>query len=202
MLQRTNASCAAAAVNSVLAAAGRAPASRGHCGSTEFDNLISSDVLSMDEFGGAVFVSSAVAVVGSRLHDGGHNAGSAYVFEFDGRTWIQVAKLASSDVLAYDNFGISVAIDGAVALVGATLRGPTNRGEAYVSCKPQNGWSDTTETAKLTASDAAEQDRFATATAKCCTTGGEPQKTFAPASGKSYSHRRSQKRQPRRFIWS
>ena len=45
--------------------------------------------------------------------------GSAYVFTRSGTTWTQQAQLTASDGAANDWFGVSVALDGNTALVGA-----------------------------------------------------------------------------------
>ena len=136
-----------------------------------------------DEFGYSVAIDGDTAVVGARLHDIGANAnaGAAYVFVFteaDG-VWSQAAKLTASDGTANDEFGISVAIDGSTIVVGAhkadyidlddSSNNLTDSGAAYVFTKPSKGWGDWSNldssgkaalTAKLTASDAAENDEF------------------------------------------
>ena len=68
-----------------------------------------------------------------------------------------------------DEFGISVAVHGETVIVGAHLDDHTDgdgdtdddEGAAYVFTKPGSGdWADATETAKLTASDSAANDKF------------------------------------------
>jgi len=72
-----------------------------------------------------------------------------------------VAKLVASDRKASDFFGSSVSLDGATVVVGANYgdAGPTtNAGAAYVFKETAPGvW---TQTAKITASDAAPYDGF------------------------------------------
>ncbi len=71
-------------------------------------------------------------------------------------TGIEIAKLLASDGEDNDRFGISVAVSGDTALIGA--RGDNNRsGSAYVFTRSGGTWS---EQAKLTASDAAADDAF------------------------------------------
>ena len=57
---------------------------------------------------------------------------STYIFEWDGGTWIQTAKLLpdTSDVPTYSSFGSSVALDGDRAFVGATGDNRTEANEA------------------------------------------------------------------------
>jgi hypothetical protein len=66
-------------------------------------------------------------------------------------------KLTSSDGADGDTFGISASINGRTIAVGA-WEADGQRGEAYVFVEPPNGWTNTTETAKLTASDGAISD--------------------------------------------
>jgi hypothetical protein len=74
--------------------------------------------------------------------------------------WTQEQKLIASDGAANDVFGISVALDGDTALVGAVLadvNGNNNQGAAYVYGRVGDDW---VEQAKLTASDGAANDQF------------------------------------------
>ena len=83
--------------------------------------ITASDGGSQDEFGTSVAVSGDVAIVGAPNEDtNGSNAGAAYIFRFNGSTWIQEDKLIAGDGDASDEFGISVTIDGDIAMVGAT----------------------------------------------------------------------------------
>ncbi len=117
-----------------------------------------------DVFGSAVAISGDTVVVGAAGVNAGQ--GSAYVFVKPGGSWhdlTQVAKLTASDGATLDWFGYSVAISGDTVVVGAP-GGPTTPstvpGAAYVFVKPGGNWADMTQTAKLTASDGAVNDRF------------------------------------------
>ncbi|HUU96643.1 MAG TPA: FG-GAP repeat protein [Phycisphaerae bacterium] len=133
---------------------------------TETAKLTASDAAEEDYFGGSVSISGDVAVIGADCDDdGGFNSGSAYVFEKPPGGWedmTETAKLTASDTATEDYFGGSVSISGDVAVIGAWYDddGGYRSGSAYVFEKPPGGWEDMTETAKLTASDAAEEDRF------------------------------------------
>ena len=133
--------------------------------------LTASDAAANDEFGIAVAVDGDTIVVGA--HQNESNKGAAYVFTWNSSNskWEQKAKLTASDAAANDEFGISVAVDGGTIVVGAhkadyiDLNNSSNNladsGAAYVFTKPESGgWADATETAKLTASDAAANDEF------------------------------------------
>ncbi len=116
-----------------------------------------------DKFGYAVSVDGDTAVIGAYQDNGeGADSGAAYVFTRNEGVWDDGVKLTASGGAAYDNFGISVAVDGDTVVVGA----PGNDGDGadsgsvYVFVKPTGGWATSTETAKLTASDGAALDYF------------------------------------------
>ncbi|MCH8152828.1 MAG: hypothetical protein IH830_10715 [Planctomycetes bacterium] len=130
--------------------------------------LTASDAGIYDVFGWSVSISGEVAVVGA-YHDSpiDVNSGSAYVFVKPPGGWVnmtETAKLLPSDGAWNDQFGWSVSISGDVIVVGAHFDDDNafNAGSAYVFDKPPGGWVDMTETAKLTASNAAVQDQFGT----------------------------------------
>ena len=129
--------------------------------------LMASDAAFEDVFGNGVSVSGDTVVVGaSRDDDGGLGSGSAYVFVEPAGGWSgvlnQQAKLTASDAAASDFFGAFVSVDGGTVVVGSFLDddGGSGSGSAYVFERPGAGWSDATEDAKLTASDAAINDQF------------------------------------------
>ncbi|MCH7591151.1 MAG: S8 family serine peptidase, partial [Planctomycetes bacterium] len=131
----------------------------------ELQKLLASDAAVSDFFGGSVSVSGDTVVVGARLDDCavGSNCGAGYVFRFDGTSWVQTAKLTASDAVVGDQFGNSVSVSGDTVVVGAKTddcAAGDHCGSAYVFEKPATGWVDMTETAKLTASDAAGSDFF------------------------------------------
>ena len=80
--------------------------------------LLADDGAAYDVFGHAVAISGATAIVEAPLDDdNGSQSGSAYLF--DATTGRQIAKLLPDDGEADDRFGISVAISGVTAIVGA-----------------------------------------------------------------------------------
>jgi len=122
--------------------------------------LTASDGKSNDSFGFSVSISGDTAIVSATGDDDdGIFSGSAYIFEFDGANWIQKAKLTASDGAAFDSFGRSVSISGDTAIVSNFPTGSL-AGDAYIFEKPNPGWTDSTETAKLAASDIENGDRF------------------------------------------
>jgi len=114
----------------------------------------SSDSNAVD-FGNGVAADGNTVVVGAMgtlLRDG--ESGSAYVFEKPASGWgnmTQTATLTPSDNALL--FGASVAISGNTIVIGApgtTVKGVLGQGALYVFVKPEGGWSNMTETAKLT----------------------------------------------------
>ena len=129
---------------------------------TEQFKLTSSDGGAFDRFGTSVALSGNTALVGSYLDDVGNNfdAGSAYMYHWDGSQWVEQAKLTASDGAAFDYFGFSVALSGHTALVGALSHdagGTINAGSAYVYRWDGETWA---EQAKLIASDGEPTDQF------------------------------------------
>ncbi len=122
--------------------------------------LTASDAAPNDELGTSVSLYGDRALVGVfRDDDGGVDSGSAYVFSWDGSSWIEEAKLTASDAAAFDGFGHAVSLHGDRALVGAYRDddGGVDSGSVYVFSWDGAIW---TEEAKLTASDAGPNDEF------------------------------------------
>ncbi len=133
----------------------------------EVAKLTGSDSADYDYFGSSVALSGDTALVGAKYDDDdGGNSGSAYLFERDqggADLWGQVVKLTSSDAAASDAFGVSVALSGNTALVGASSDDfgvGINQGSAYIFERNQGGANLWGEVKKLTASDAANNDIF------------------------------------------
>jgi hypothetical protein len=78
------------------------------------------------------------------------------------------AKLIASDGRDNDGFGYSVAVSGDTVVAGAPdddVGSQSNQGSAYVYVRPETGWLDTTQTAKLTAGDGTGGDKLGTSVA-------------------------------------
>ncbi|HET6865935.1 MAG TPA: Ig-like domain repeat protein, partial [Solirubrobacteraceae bacterium] len=71
--------------------------------------------------------------------------------------FVQVAKLTASNGAAGDELGAAIAVSADTIAVGAPSVG-SGRGAVYVFVKPAGGWATATQTATLTASDAAGND--------------------------------------------
>jgi len=86
----------------------------------ESARFAASDPRDYAELGWSVDIDGNTAVVGAHKDDtNGVDAGAAYVYEFDGRIWIQTAKLLGSDTTAGDQFGYAVAVAGNTIVIGA-----------------------------------------------------------------------------------
>ncbi len=122
-------------------------------------------ITASDAQAGDNFVSCAIsgdyAIVGASDEDaGGSDAGAAYIFIRSGTSWTQQAKITASDAEEEDYFGLSVSISGDYAIVGAYWEDPGDTydaGAAYIFYRSGTDW---TQQAKLTASDAEEEDYF------------------------------------------
>ena len=102
--------------------------------------LTASDGVSSDQFGRSVSVSGGTALIGSASHVfGGDNPGAAYLFVQNGTSWSQQPELSAPDGATGDQFGWSVAVSGATAVIGAyahTVGGNGQQGAAYVFAPP------------------------------------------------------------------
>jgi choice-of-anchor B domain-containing protein len=122
---------------------------------TEVGRLTVENAVPGDRFGFSMAISENRAIVGSPLHDEGQ--GTAYVFQKDGDSWRQVARLTAAGGVS-DSLGTSVAIGGDLALVGAG-GADSGRGAVYVfRADPSGTW---TQLARIAAPEgSAPDDRF------------------------------------------
>ena len=140
---------------------------------TQTAELTASDGAAQDSLGlvNGASISGDTVVLGSSLHKVGNNPqqGAAYVYVKPDSGWTnmtETAELTASDGAAGDRFGFAVGISGDTVAVGAFhhLVGGTRSGSAYVFVKPAPGWlldaPTATQTAELTPSDGATNDRF------------------------------------------
>ena len=127
----------------------------------EVAKLVASDGGSNSFMGGAVALSGTTAVVGGGTSG---TANSAYVFIKDANgDWVEQQKLTPSDGVTGDRFGVSVAVFGDTAVIGAERADGcsgscADAGAAYVFVRDGAGvWS---QQKKLTAGDAGAGDWF------------------------------------------
>ncbi len=134
--------------------------------------LTASDGAGDDYFGNSVVLSGTTALIAAygKKIGGNSTQGAAYVFTFNGSTWVQQQELTASDGAAGDYFGQSVALSGTTALIGApyhSIGSETGEGTAYVFTSDASIWVQQKE---LTASDGAAYDSFGAAVALSGTT--------------------------------
>ncbi|MCK4658532.1 MAG: FG-GAP repeat protein [Phycisphaerae bacterium] len=110
--------------------------------------LLASDGAEGDFFGFPVALSGNTAVIGAWGDNDNGESGSAYIFRFDGSSWVEEGKLSASDGESDDYFGFSVAISSDTAVIGAYRDDDdgSGSGSAYVfggmsDCQP-NGTVD------------------------------------------------------------
>ncbi|MBF0188679.1 MAG: DUF4347 domain-containing protein [Magnetococcales bacterium] len=125
---------------------------------TQNAKLTANDGAASDYFGNAVAIDGDYAIVGAMLHDSGGDAdvGAAYIFYYDGTDWTQQAKFMAPTPRQYDTFGVSVAIDGDIAVVGSlgerySATNSNDMGAVYVFERSGVSWS---QAARLAPSDA------------------------------------------------
>ena len=124
--------------------------------------LVAADGDSGDNFGRSAPIDGETAIIGAAGDEdpNGSVAGSAYVFVRSGTTWSQQAKLLPADGDDNDYFGLSAAIDGETAIIGAAFDEDSNgssAGSAYVFVRSGTTWS---QQAKLLAADGDSSDLF------------------------------------------
>ncbi|MBP6310696.1 MAG: hypothetical protein KA408_00385 [Flavobacteriales bacterium] len=141
---------------------------------TQQQKIMAGDRDFEDEFGASVAISGDHAIVGAPTED--HNAsggdyvwkaGSAYIFVHSGGAWTQQQKIVAiaSDRDEGDEFGVSVAISGDRAIVGARYEDrdatggnfDNNAGAAYIFLREGYDWA---LHQKIVASDRATVDVF------------------------------------------
>ncbi len=141
-----------------------------------------------DTFGSKVALWQSTLLVGAPNHQS--YEGAAYVFTANGTTFTQTAELTPSDGAASDRFGASVAISGAIAVIGSldhTVGGNAQQGAAYVFAPNASSWL---QTGEITASDGAAGDYFGNGVAMSGATAliGAPGHTVGTHSGQGAAY--------------
>jgi len=88
-----------------------------------------------------------------------YQAGAVYLYEKSpGGSWTFKTKITAPDAAAFDYFGYGVAVHGDRLMIGSSRKPTSNRGEVYVYQLVAGEW--TYQNTKITAMDAANNDRF------------------------------------------
>ncbi|GAB2808854.1 hypothetical protein GCM10027043_05050 [Ferruginibacter profundus] len=98
-----------------------------------------------DNFGNSVAISGNFAIVGAATDSVGANAnqGAAFIFQFNGSSWVFMQKITDPGGAASDFFGFSVALSGNNAVVGSVvddIGANTDQGSASVFHFNGNNW--------------------------------------------------------------
>lgn len=133
--------------------------------------LTASDGTTGDAFGASMWISGNTVVSGAPGTYPFTTPGAAYVFVEPAGEWVnstQTAKLTASDGQNGDQLGYSASISGNTIVAGApyaTVGANQSQGAMYVFTKPTGGWANSTQTAKLTASDGGPNNDLGTSVA-------------------------------------
>jgi FG-GAP repeat len=131
---------------------------------TQTAKLTASDGATGDALGASISVSGSTVVSGAPGIYPFGTPGGAYVFVKPASGWVngnQTAKLTASDGQTGDQLGYSVSISSNTVVAGAplaTVGAIQAPGAMYVFMKPAGGWANSTQTAKLSASDGRPND--------------------------------------------
>ena len=111
-----------------------------------------------DQVGISVSIDGNYAIVGAPGDDDmGNRSGSACIFKYNGSSWLQVDKLLPDITKSDFEFGISVAIEGGQAIVGAYDASRQTSGAAYIFDQNGSIWE---QKQKLLPNDAANGDCY------------------------------------------
>ena len=124
--------------------------------------IVSNDGQEFDTFGNTIAFEGDTALIGAygTMVNGNFSQGAVYVFKLTGGVWTQTQKITADDGQMFDNFGYSIGLSGATAIIGAdgaSIGDNGAQGTAYVYDGSSGTW---TKTQKLVASDGGASDIF------------------------------------------
>ncbi|MFT6336355.1 MAG: hypothetical protein ACJATI_003114 [Halioglobus sp.] len=126
---------------------------------TEHSKILASNGLKEDQFGSSVSISGTRVVVGALgANLDGIDKGAAYIFDYNGTSWVETAILTASNGSDDDFFGTTVSISNNFVVIGATGEDSIsiNSGAAYIY-EYKEPWL---EVGILKADDAESDDEF------------------------------------------
>lgn len=133
-----------------------------HLSTMENQQIIASDGANADHFGSAVAIAGNYAIVGAPFHDtnGNIGEGKAYVFHYNGLSWVQHSILTGLINQDYAQFGCSVTIQNDKMVIGASgvnVGSHEGQGKIFIYSLVNNVWEFQTS---LTSSDGNNNDQF------------------------------------------
>lgn len=135
----------------------------------QIQKIVADDRAESEEFGSSLAISGDYAIVGAinadDTIDWNGRPGAAYIYMRSGNDWIQQQKILPGDGGSGGEFGVSVAIDGDYAIVGAHYEAVdtglgnwvSNAGAAYIFVRNGSTWL---LQQRIVASDGEYYDRF------------------------------------------
>jgi hypothetical protein len=129
---------------------------RKYKGSWHFeDKIVSPDSESEDNFGRALAFQSDLLVVTARKE--ASEEGAAYLFSYNGGSWMYQEKITAGDSKPGDYFGQSVALQGDLMAIGARNANPDKAGAVYLFRQSGYIWE---EIVKVSPTDGKKGDHF------------------------------------------
>lgn len=128
--------------------------------SGEWTQVVRIDNVEGSDFGVSVDLDGDYAIIGARDYENVGESGAAFIYHFDGSTWVEEAILLPDDATQGDWFGNYVAISGDYAVVGAERDDVgefDEGGSAFVFHNDGGTW---TQVAHLIPSDVSERGQF------------------------------------------
>ncbi|MEZ5009945.1 MAG: hypothetical protein R2753_17480 [Chitinophagales bacterium] len=151
--------------------------------------LTAIDGAANDQYGVSVAIGKDIIVVGANLDDSpATDAGSIYIYDFNGSSWVHNLKIAATDQNSSDNLGTTVSISNKRIIAGSGYDDAPlpNSGSIYIYNFDGSTWE---EGIKVTASDANSNDFYgnsASISGEWIVTGAAFNDDFASSTGSAY----------------
>jgi hypothetical protein len=119
-----------------------------------------------DNFGSSVSIAGNYLSIGAYSDDVGSNLdqGSAFIYQFDGSSWVLIKKITEAGGAAFDFFGSSVSISDNYAMIGVPyhdISTTTEAGATIIYQRIGTGWQ---KMQYITDPGGNDSDRFGSAT--------------------------------------
>ncbi|WP_413663538.1 histidine kinase [Microbulbifer sp. ZKSA004] len=96
-------------------------------------------------FGSSISLDDAGASFAVGAYADNAGAGSVYLYQLDGESWVEDSKISASNPVADDWFGLALNLsgNGQTLAVGAPLQSESNSGAVYIFSRKENAWEQT-----------------------------------------------------------